>query len=651
MSRAAKRVDVRQAGRPPLAARAVATGRPPFSTRGFGIAIVTASAAVLTAHARYYYPFLADDALISLRYVQRFLGGKGLTWTDGPPVEGYSNLLWMLLTAALGATGLDLITCVRFLGFAATMGVVLAFTFGFLRGSAVSVAITALCASIWVLAGSNAAWALAGLEQPLVACLLAWALVLILRRTTTLDATPRSFFAPGVLLGCICLTRPDGPLFATVFGLWLLLRGKSRRAAFRNSAWLGLAPIAMIAAQLMFRRLYYDDWLPNVAYVKISPSATHALDGLKYLAGGIGALRPIGELSLLAIGTLCWRRSTRSHGVLLMALCVAWAAYLCFIGGDIFPAWRHMLPMLIVFLVADMLALEQWATSKVPWVRRGWLAILVALAWFVVNQFRNEKNQAAKNELWEWNGQVVGLVLQRGFASQQPLLAVTASGAVPYWSRLPALDLFGLADRHIARTRPPDWGEGMLGHEAGDAAYMLSRKPDLILFGTPGGREPTGTYGRELSGMPEFDTDYDYCIFSGTVPFEFNSRILVRRDSDKIGIVRRAGEILVPPYLLNLTGGALAQLDSRDRFFVVVTAQAPVGIGELEIPVGRWSLADPSPSLRLRIADSNTKVLLPEEAGGAGPCIPVTTAGTYIVLIESTSPELVPVYGLHLRSE
>jgi len=440
-------------------------------------------------------------------------------------------------------------------------------------------------------------------------------------------------------------------LFALVVGLWLLMQGGPRRNAIRRSAWLWLAPAVMTAAQLLFRRLYYRDWLPNVAYVKISPSTTHGIDGLQYLAGGIAALRPIAELSLLAIGFLCWRRSTRRHGLLLLALCVGWAAYLCFIGGDIFPAWRHMLPLLSVFLIATMAALEQWAASAPGRVRKWSPLVLVALAWFVLTQFRDDKNQSAKKELWEWNGQVVGLVLKRGFAAQQPLLAVTAAGAVPYWSELPALDLFGLSDRHIARTRPPGWGEGMLGHEVGDAAYMLSRQPDLILFGTPGGREPTGLYGRELSSMPEFAANYDFCVFSGTIPFGFNSRIWVHRNSSKIGITRRADEIFIPPYLLNITGGTPAQLDDRDRFFVGVFPQRPVGIRELEIPPGRWSLADPAADLRLVIVDPATKLPLPEEFRGAAPGIRVTTSGRYIVLLESASPAPVPVYGLRLRSD
>lgn len=62
-------------------------------------AIAAIAAAVLVAHALCYYPFFADDGLISLRYSLRLAEGLGLTWTDGVPVEGYSNPLWVLLCA------------------------------------------------------------------------------------------------------------------------------------------------------------------------------------------------------------------------------------------------------------------------------------------------------------------------------------------------------------------------------------------------------------------------------------------------------------------------------------------------------------------------------------------------------------------------
>src|SRR5258705_420403 len=81
---------------------AAATGRPSTPLGPLVAAAIVASIALLL-HVRHYRPFLADDALISLRYANRLLHGHGLTWTDGPRVEGYSNLLWVLMNAGLGA--------------------------------------------------------------------------------------------------------------------------------------------------------------------------------------------------------------------------------------------------------------------------------------------------------------------------------------------------------------------------------------------------------------------------------------------------------------------------------------------------------------------------------------------------------------------
>ena len=43
--------------------------------------------------------FLTDDAFISFRYAQNLLDGHGLVFNPGELVEGYSNLLWVLLVS------------------------------------------------------------------------------------------------------------------------------------------------------------------------------------------------------------------------------------------------------------------------------------------------------------------------------------------------------------------------------------------------------------------------------------------------------------------------------------------------------------------------------------------------------------------------
>ena len=85
-------------------------------------AVAALPALILAAfQAAWPWPFFSDDSFISLRFVERLLHGDGLTWTDGERVEGYSNLLWVLLTASLGAVGVELVTAARLLGVICTV--------------------------------------------------------------------------------------------------------------------------------------------------------------------------------------------------------------------------------------------------------------------------------------------------------------------------------------------------------------------------------------------------------------------------------------------------------------------------------------------------------------------------------------------------
>jgi hypothetical protein len=63
------------------------------------------------------------------------------------------------------------------------------------------------------------------------------------------------------------------------------------------------------------------------------------------------------------------------------------------------------------------------------------------------------------------------------------MVASSPIGAVAYYSKRPIIDMLGLADKHIARRILPGVGKGRPGHEKGDGAYVLSRKPDIILMG------------------------------------------------------------------------------------------------------------------------------------------------------------------------
>src|ERR1700757_5119963 len=82
--------------------------KPPGRPAGLMLLTLAAILGVLMfLQLRHFSPFITDDAFISLRYSQRLLKGHGLTWNDLRPVEGYTNLLWVLACAALGSLGMS----------------------------------------------------------------------------------------------------------------------------------------------------------------------------------------------------------------------------------------------------------------------------------------------------------------------------------------------------------------------------------------------------------------------------------------------------------------------------------------------------------------------------------------------------------------
>ena len=69
--------------------------------------------------------------------------------------------------------------------------------------------------------------------------------------------------------------------------------------------------------------------------------------------------------------------------------------------------------------------------------------------------------------------------------------------------------MLGLNDTTIAHRQIADMGTGLAGHEKGDGAYVLKRRPALIQFHSSLGRlEPSFRSDRELYALPEFHLKY-----------------------------------------------------------------------------------------------------------------------------------------------
>lgn len=543
-----------------------------------GALAVCASLAVLLVHAARYYPFIADDALISLRYAERFVQGAGLTWTDGERVEGYSNLLWVLLNAGLGALGLDLIFASRLLGVGCFAVVFVALVLAAddrhrIFGSPLIVGV------LLALTGPVAVWSVGGLEQPLCAAWLALAL-LHCARLIRAERSRRHAHWAGVSLALLCWTRPDAPVLVAplAFSCFFLLRSRGLRRALVEVGKLIAWPCAAVMLQLAFRLWYYGDLLPNTAYVKGEMSEQRVKEGFDYLVDGALPIVPLILLALVGVYAALRRPERRAMTLPALAALICWSAYVVTIGGDIFPAHRHF--------VINLVALAWLSLEGIGYLlgRRpiaGWLVAVGVAGTLLHLQLEEPANRTAILERWEWEGKVIGEMFREGFAAEHPYLAVTAAGTLPYFSKLPALDMQGLNDRHIAH-RPSE--AGFLGHDHGDGHYVLDRAPDLIAFRGPGRGPPAFVSGRHMQRDRRFRRDYQLVRFEGHEPFFAVSLSWVRRQG-RIGHTRTEERVVVPAYLLNKVIG---HLDSSGAMAGYVPERTTATSNVLELAPGAW---------------------------------------------------------------
>jgi len=550
----------------------------------------TCATAALAIGTWVYRQFMADDAFISLRYAERLLQGHGLTWNDGEAVEGYTNLLWILGCALLGKLGLDLVWAARVLGLLGTTAAIAAIIWTY-RASTFREAFPGFAGGLAVaVAGPIVVWTFGGLEQPLLAGLLAWAVALSFPLLEEVRPRTVTILLPGLFLGLIVLTRADGALFTFAACLGLLAARGLNRERLRIAALYVAVPALFFLGQLAFRQVTYHEWLPNSAFAKVGFSFVRAWTGAQYVVGVIylASLVVPAVLAFRAADAEPLRGRARFLGVVL----AVWLGYLILVGGDIFPGRRHLVPAVILFAYLATVFLARRIPSNRSLQPTVGATALCLSALFVL-QVVDPMNVRARQERWEWDGEVVGGLLAKAFGSKRPLLAVDPAGCLPYFSKLPSVDMLGINDHYLAHHRPKDFGMGPLGHELGDGAYVLSRKPDLVLFNLPtGGREATMRSGLEMTTDPrgEFVSTFRPVTIESAPPRRVVSIIWMRTEGGRIGVQRSERRIQIPGYLFSDNEESRARLDSQDRLGVEVFPLAPAALSGLLVPPGVWTV-------------------------------------------------------------
>lgn len=450
----------------------------PHSPARFFPAAATLGALVLHA---LWYDFTSDDAFIVARYARHLAEGRGCVWNPGERVEGYTSIVWVLLCAGIGRTGLDYAIAARGLSFLGAAGCVivmirLASPLGLARNAGLAVAAPALFA----LSASVACWALGGLET----CGFAFSILLLLFILTR-HAT--SAPAAGFAAGFCALTRPEGLAVAVIAGLYFVTR-PGRGGARRLSEYAAVLTLIALA-QLAWRRAYYGDWLPNTYYAKVGHGPAVWRAGARYVWECISDNGGFAAWALPFIGPWLFYRHREAAGLAVVGLTLI--AGVIFVGGDGLAMHRFIVPVIPLWLMLWIKLLAEfpgWLTRTLPRSPAGAGRVLVCVITIALAASLAFKPRAARQyllytehavEVPDWIA--VGRWLHEN-APPDASVACVPIGAVGYYSRLTVYDMLGLTDPHIAHREMP-LGGGWVGHEKHDGPYILSRRPTYLLLG------------------------------------------------------------------------------------------------------------------------------------------------------------------------
>ena len=475
---------------------------PPRSHRWAPWWVLVAALGLLAAHQARLQPWTLDDAYIPFRYAVNVVAGHGPVFNPGERVEGYTSPLWLALLVVLEALGLDLDRGAKGLGAACLVltWALMAAAPRWLRG--IDGRVAGLALALVVTTGVPTRWALSGMETPLAGLAVVVALGLHLRERGGDD---RAWLAPltGLACGMAALARPDAALLFVALGVDRVVG--ARHSMRRLGAFA--VPFAVVFGGWWAARWAWYGWFwPNPFAVKVGATGDQILRGLHHLGSVAAVAAPTG---LLLLGAT-WRARLQARNPGLwgaLGYTLLHLLYVVLVGGDVFWGWRFFAVVLPPMALLGAAAVADLADSveRPRWVWMGALGLCgIQLAGAVHHPHLRHRGWVART------GLEVGAWL-RAHAPADALVATNIAGSIPYASGLPALDTLGLNDAHIARRAVPNMGRGRAGHEKGDGAYVLHRKPDVVILASSlGGLRPKFRGDHELVALDAFHAQYRF---------------------------------------------------------------------------------------------------------------------------------------------
>ncbi len=466
--------------------------------------------------------FVCDDAYITYRYARNWAFGYGLVFNRGefPPVEGYSDFLWLVLAALSERLMLPTDVVLPLLSIACGTILVVR-VYRILHERLLVAAVPSFLATL-TLAASPAfgVWSTSGLET------MPHALLVLLLFEELVFKQGRWAIASALSVALATVRTEGVGWVAVVFGASIIAQvvdGKPLRPHLARLARAATPLVAFLGVYHAWRFYYYATLVPNTALVKVGFGLRTLGRGLKYvLLFWVSTLAP--ALSFAGVAAVA---SAPRKGVplALVTVAAAFPTYAVVVGGDFMPFGRMMIPGLAftAMLLGLLLQELQRRHGQALVVRLGAaLVLLGVLPGVDLNpvpealreklHFRlSDKDFLSEYNRWENQRDNAEGFMYRGLALTQraeagEAVVAAAVGAIGYFSDLEVLDQHGLVTKEVAYHPLP---EGPLTESPGhdkhvEPSFFAKYRPRWLYARTVWGKLAAG---RMKDTLDQWDVD------------------------------------------------------------------------------------------------------------------------------------------------
>lgn len=397
-------------------------------------------AAAVMWPSRLSYPI--DDTFITFRYAENLANGFGLVWNPGgPPTEGYTNFLYVLLLAPFAT--FDLLLAAQIINvIAVLLSAIFILKLASLIGGERTHWIALLAPLLYLALPATWANAFSGMETVVFGSLLLTGFYYVWHNETSW----RTFGY--ALLFLASLTRPEGAILAAIVGIVQLIREGRRKTLML----LLIGFVIPLVIYYVAKYLYFGHWLPNSFAVKV----TQSVGGEQGFFHGLQAVKLFmlraWPLLLLGLVPLAFTKNRRFIAALIWSVLVivAYAVPVPLMG--FFDRFFYSSEVFLFALSgAAILLLHRELGIKQAALALGVIVIMLAVS--------NTQSPRAK-EILTWDLDeinerltIIAADLRSLPNAEQLAFASSDAGIMPYHSRMKHFDLAGLNNNAIAHSK------------------------------------------------------------------------------------------------------------------------------------------------------------------------------------------------------